>query len=429
MDSINFKIVLINHSFQINYFSRRWQIFAQQHPNVDVTLLAPIKYEWYAGKTYSYGKSTIMEGKEKDEGNFHTKLFRIVKRKYFGWRSPDFKNLFLTIKPDIIYHIGTHNQDSLKQSIEIVRKYLPRTKVIAFSMRGPAFNLKIKKDRCNLIKWVGRRFFYMYQKTHLAYINRYCEAFFCHYPDAVDCFREEGYMGPIYMQTQVGVNTEWFHPDKVSRQEIRNKYGLGDAYVFGSATRFSLSKGLDDIINALPLKGNWKYLMMGAGSEEDTMRIKNLIKERGLNDKIILTGFVDWYDMAKYWNAIDCALHTPRTTERWEETFSLSIAQAMVTGKPVIGSNSGSVPYQVGPEGLIVAEGDIQAIHDKIEWVMSHKKAAQDIGKKMQYRAENCFSVQHLNDMFYETILDIIQGKYDTTKIDMVNYTPKCYVS
>ena len=220
---------------------------------------------------------------------------------------------------------------------------------------------------------------------------------------------------------------EWFHPDKVSRQEIRNKYGLGDAYVFGSATRFSLSKGLDDIINALPLEGNWKYLMMGAGSEEDTVRIKNLIKERGLNDKIILTGFVDWYDMAKYWNAIDCALHTPRTTERWEETFSLSIAQAMATGKPIIGSSSGSVPYQIGSEGLIVAEGDIQAIHDRMEWVMSHKKAAQDIGKKMQYRAENCFSVQHLNDMFYETILDIIQGKCDIAKIDMVNYTPKCY--
>lgn len=428
MTDINFKIIIINHSFQINYFSRRWQLFAQQHPNVDVTLLAPTKYEWYVDEKYSYGKSTILEGKEREDGNFHTKLFRMENRKYLGWRSPDFKYLFFKIKPDIIYHIGTHNQDSLKQSIEIVRKYLPETKVIAFSMRGPALNVKIRKDKWNPVKWIGRRFFYVYQKAHLAYINMHCKAFFCHYPDAVDCFRQEGYTGSIYMQTQVGVNTEWFHPDEVSRVEIRDKYNIGDAYVFGSATRFNLSKGLDDIVNALPLEGNWKYLMMGAGSEDDTARIQNLIKKRGLDDKIIMTGFVDWYDMAKYWNAIDCALHIPRTTERWEETFSLSIVQAMATGKPIIGNNSGSVPYQIGSDGLIISEGDIQAIHDKIEWVLSHEKKAQEIGKKMQYRADNCFSVQHLNDMFYETILDILQDKYDIAKIDMTNYTPKCYV-
>lgn len=33
MSEPKFKIVLINHTFQINYFSRRWQLFAQQHPN------------------------------------------------------------------------------------------------------------------------------------------------------------------------------------------------------------------------------------------------------------------------------------------------------------------------------------------------------------------------------------------------------------
>lgn len=422
MSEPKFKIVLINHTFQINYFSRRWQLFAQQHPNVDVTLLAPAKYEWYANKVYSYGKSNVLEGKEREDGNFHTRLFRIKNKKYIGWVSPDFKNLFLEIKPDIIYNIGTHTQASLKQIIDIAKYYLPQTKVIAFSMRGPALNIKISKSKCSPLKWVARRLMYAYKKHQLSYINCHCDAFFCHYPDAVECFRQEGYNGPIYMQTQVGVNTEWFHPNETARKEIREKYNLGNSYVFGSATRLNTSKGIDDIVKALPIHGNWKYLMMGAGSEDDTERLKKLVAERNLEDKIIMTGFVDWYDMTKYWNAIDCALHLPRTTESWEETFSLSVVQAMVTGKPIIGSDSGSVPYQIGSDGMIVPEQNIEVLREKIEWVLSHQKEATEIGRKMQKRAENCFSIQHLNDMFYHTLLDILQDKYDTNKIDMANY-------
>ncbi len=415
-----FKIILINHSFQINYFSRRWQLFAEKHPNVDVTLLAPAKFEWYADKSYSYGSSTILEGEERDSGNFHTKLFRLKDNKIFGWTSPDFKELFLSIKPDIIYHIGTHRQRSLKQVLQIANKYLPTTKVIAFSMRGPALNLKINQNKTNPFKWVARRLMYLYQKRQLNYINKHCKAFFCHYPDAVECFRQEGYKGPIYMQTQVGVNTEWFCPNEEYRKEVREKYKLGDAYVFGSATRFSASKGVDDIINALPQEGNWKYLMMGSGADQDVERLKKLINQRGLEDKIIMTGFVDWYDMAKYWNAVDCALHTPKTTYQWEETFSLSVVQAMVTGKPIIGSDSGSVPYQIGFKEMIVSEGDIDSLSSKIKWVMAHPKEAAQIGKRMEQRTRASFSVQRLNDLFYETLLDVLNDTFDSNKADMV---------
>ena len=158
--------------------------------------------------------------------------------------------------------------------------------------------------------------------------------------------------------------------------------------------------------------------MMGAGSDEDTLRLKALIKERGLDDKIIMTGFVDWYDMTKYWNAVDCALHLPRTTSTWEETFSLSVVQAMVTGKPIIGSDSGSVPYQIGPDGMIVPEQNIDALREKIEWVLSHQDDAALIGDKMRMRVESCFTIQHLNDMFYETMLDVLRDKYDMNKVD-----------
>ena len=135
---------------------------------------------------------------------------------------------------------------------------------------------------------------------------------------------------------------------------------------------------------------------------------------------------IDWYEIAKYWNAVDCCIHVPRTTEHWVETFSLTAIQPQATKKPVIGNTSGSVPYQIGFDEMIVPEGDIQALHDKIQWVLDHQADAAEIGEKMYRRCMDSFSVQHLDDMFYDTIVeDVLQGKYDEAKIDMTKYTPK----
>ncbi|WP_308597085.1 glycosyltransferase family 4 protein [uncultured Parabacteroides sp.] len=419
-----FKIVLINHSFQIDYYSRRWQLFAKSYPNVEVVLFAPAEFEWYKDSSYTYGKSSILKSKEVHDGNFHKRLFRIVEHKYRGWNSPDLKKMLLEESPNIIYHLGTHNMLSLAQVIKIRNRYLPSTKVIAFSMRGPALNLTIKKTKTNIVKWIARRVIYFYLWKRLIFINKNVDAFFCHYPMAIDCFREEGYNGPIYMQTQVGVNEEWFHKDMEARNEIRAKYNISDyTYVFGSATRFSPSKGVDLILKALPNEGDWKYLMMGSGVDEDLERLKGIIKERHIEDKVIITGFIDWYEIAKYWNAIDCAIHVPITTLQWEETFSLSVIQPQITGKPVIGSTSGSVPYQIGFKDMLVPENNVEALAEKIKWVLENKDTVQLYGEKMYQRTHACFEIKHLNDLFYRTLVeDVLNGTFDLMKVDMTKY-------
>ena len=424
-----FTIALINHSFQIGYFSRRWELFAQQHPNVEVYLLAPQRNEWYNSKGYSYDKAMnkIITADNFDNANFHRRVYRTEEKKYVGWTSPDFQMLLSQIKPNIVYHIGTHNMASLRQVLRLRNRLFPQIKVIAFSMRGPALNLKIKKDKCNLLKWIGRRLFYLYQKNQLKFINNNVDAFFCHYPDAVRCFRKEGFKGAIYMQTQVGVNEEWFHEDLHAREEIRKRYNISEStYVFGSATRFTSDKGIDIILKSLPIDGDWKYLMMGTGSDEDKERLRSIVAERNIGDKVIETGMVDWYDIAKYWNAVDCAIHVPLTTPHWEDTFALSAIQPQITKKPVIGDTSGSIPYQIGFEEMIVPEGDVDSLREKIIWVLSHKKEAKEYGALMYQRTHDSFEIKHLNDLFYDTLVeDILLSKYDVHKIDMVNYYKK----
>lgn len=415
------KLVIINHTFQKEYFCKRWRMLAEMSDDIDVTLLAPRKFTWGDNKRLTYGNVDICEGRDEENGNFHIRCITMKAHKYRTWTSPDMREAICDIKPDIIYHIGHHQQESLMQVINIRNKYLPTAKLLTFSMRGPTV-MAVERSGVSFFRYLLRRLQFEYNMKKTKKALKYSDAIFCHYPDGRDCFVQEGYQGPIYMQTQVGVDMDRFKRDPEARTRIRDRYNLGDAFVFGSATRFTSDKGLSDIIAALPEEGNWKYLMMGSGVPEENAFIERLIKERGFEDRIILTGFIDWYDMPGYWNALDCAVHVPRTTRTWVETFSLSVVQAMATGLPVIANDSGSVPYEIGPEGIIVREGDISAIREKMIWVMQNREQAKKIGECMKLRAENCFSIRHLTECFYDTLRDIADGIHDPAKEDMAEY-------
>lgn len=415
------RITIVCLAFSHNYFARRWELFAEAYPDMDVTLLAPAQHSFYQKKNYSYGKTLSATGHEIDKGNFHIRLFS-KKQKGFIWWSEDFKRLLDESKPDIIYHIGLHTQYSLVQLLRIRKKYHPKAKVMAFSMRGPNHDIAFLKE-LNKKHWsVKGTLKQLYTKLVVNYVNKRVDAFLCHYPDALDSFKRDGYNGPIYMQTQVGVNGEWFYQDEEARKEMRSQLGLGDSYVFASAARFTSDKGIDDVLNALPEKGNWKYVLMGAGSEEETNHIKSVIESRGIQDKVILTGFIDWLNMPKYWNAVDCAVHVPKTTDAWVETFSLTVVQAMITGLPLIADDSGSVPYQAGNDAIVVPEGDVNAISRALQDMIDHPEKGREIGAKLKKRAEKCFEVKHLNACIHDIFIDVSKDIYDKDKIDMASY-------
>ena len=215
------------------------------------------------------------------------------------------------------------------------------------------------------------------------------------------------------------MDTTVYKPMESERVQIREKYNLGDAFVFGSAIRLSADKGVFEILEALPPDGNYKFLLMGAGSDEDEHKIQNTIEKRGLSDKVVLTGFISNDEMYKYWNAVDCAIHVPRTTDNWVETFSLALVQAMATQICVIGNDSGSVPYQIGSDGIVVPEGDITSLRNAMIRVMNDNLFREQVAKKMRNRAENCFDIAHLTRCLYLVIKDLECGIVDSDHFDM----------
>lgn len=415
------KIVIISHNFRKDIFCKRWRMLAQKNKDLDITLLAPEQWKEGQDKNYSFGFMREDRGEEKEEDNFHIKLIDMTQHKYISWTSKKLGSIIRSIRPDIIFHIGTHLQESLLECIFFKNLFCSSSKIVAFSMRGPQECIYMPKGRTGW-KYFRSKIFYYYRKLKLFLVKKNCDSILCHYPDAVRIFLEENFNMPIYIHTQIGVDTEYFKPNIMFRQKIRNKYNLDQAFVFGSAVRFTEDKGVIDIIKALPQNGNWKYLLMGAGNEEETEHIKTALRERNIEDKVIMTGFIEWEEMNQYFNAIDCAIHVPHTTEHWVETFSLAVVQAMATMKPVIGNTSGSVPYQIGKDGIIVCEGDQEELQNAIEYILFHPIEAEEIGRKMRERAEQCFSIEHLTACIAPIFKDIQKGIYDKEKMDMCTY-------
>ena len=160
-------------------------------------------------------------------------------------------------------------------------------------------------------------------------------------------------------------------------------------------------------MDALSFDGNWKYLLMGSGTADEIEKIKRKIKEKHLENRIVLTGYIDISEMPKYWNAIDCAIHFPVSTPKWIETFSLALVQAMATGCCVIGSDSGSVPYQVGENGIVVHEGDSDCLSKTMNELMKNKDLQKNNSLAMRQRAKDFFSVKSLNKQFYDLIMEL----------------------
>jgi glycosyltransferase involved in cell wall biosynthesis len=95
----------------------------------------------------------------------------------------------------------------------------------------------------------------------------------------------------------------------------------------------------------------------------------------------------------------------------------------MAVGVPVIVSDSGGLPYQVGKDGIVVREGDIAGLHDAMERLAVHPDEGRRIGAVLRERLLRSFAVPHLNRCFVAAVRDILAGKWDMEHMDQQDFT------
>ena len=402
------KLVVVCRAFCRDFMILRWRKMAKQYPDMSITLIGSAEYVMPANQ---WGKETVLGLQSFREGNFE-----FIAAQWRGglWRGGHrvvglIKKL-RELHPDFLYMIGAENADFLFQAIIARALYFRKCKLAMFTMRGTDMPMHDPNFR---LRWALSR--------------RFIDAYFTHSPCCVRVLKEQGKVWqPIYMQTQVGVNTEVFKPDADARKEIRAKYGVDDdTFLLGTACRIDFRKGLLDMMDALPLPGiKWKFMICGSGPDEQ--KLKDKIKERGLENDVILTGNVPGYEkMNMHMNALDCFVLMSQTMPKSNvDTYPLVVSQSMACAKPQIVSDSGGLPYEVGSLGWVVHERNVEELHKAMVYAATHPEECKVQGEKLKYRLEHSFALMNLNPLFVDTIKDIMSGEFDMSHMDQTRTEP-----
>lgn len=187
-----------------------------------------------------------------------------------------------------------------------------------------------------------------------------------------------------------------FLPTKEARNKFPNK---NNDIIVGTVAELTKNKGLIHLINAIDKINtehkisNVKCFIVGDG--EDKEKLQNKINSLGLQNKIILTGFVA--NAASCINGFDIFV-LPSV----KEGLPYTIMEAMAAGKPVIATNVGGIPDLInhGVNGLISRPKDPADLAKKLQYFIDNGQERLAMGIAAQKTAETRF---RLSDMVEKT--------------------------
>jgi len=119
-------------------------------------------------------------------------------------------------------------------------------------------------------------------------------------------------------------------------------------------------------------------------------RLKDLVEQRNLSRNVLFTGHVDDETLRNAFSSSFVAVQPSIM-----EGFGLTVTEAMMFGKPVIGSMVGGIKHQIvdGETGYLFNPGNYKQLADKLLELLRDPQKAITMGKKGRERALKLFDV------------------------------------
>lgn len=216
--------------------------------------------------------------------------------------------------------------------------------------------------------------------------------------EAARVLRQKGFQSGITVVPQFGVDPDIFHPGSSGRQ----------GFTVGFLNRLIAAKGPMVAIAALAeLPREFRMIMVGDGPMR--RRLREVVRARGLDDRIELKGRVASTAVPDVLRGLDVVILPSLTTDGWKEQFGRILIEAMASGVPVIGSDSGEIPNVIGDAGLIVPEGDAASLGGAIHSIQADAELRANLVKRGRERVLQKFTHAHVaeqtKDAYSEAML------------------------
>ncbi len=213
-------------------------------------------------------------------------------------------------------------------------------------------------------------------------VYRWCSGAIAGNLDAAAILNETGFRGTVAVIPQFGVDMTLF-PYRKRR--------FAPPFRVGYMGRLVPEKGVDLLLRAaaavpMPLE----LVIVGSGEAEPSLRA--LAQKLGLEERVNFLKPVGSEAVGKLMGEFHVLVLPSRTTRRWKEQFGRVLAEAMATGCVVIGSDCGEIPRVIGDAGLVFPEGDVEALSQSLESVLSSESLYYELSAKARSRAQQFYS-------------------------------------
>lgn len=163
-----------------------------------------------------------------------------------------------------------------------------------------------------------------------------------------------------------GIDSVLFNPAKADGGKARQTLGLKDEFIYMYYGRPGVSKGVEYLVKAAPLvleqiEGSKLLLILAKDPSSGYQRVKKLIDELGVKDAVRLVDPVPRKELPNYIKAADCVV-----VPSLSEGFGFTAVEACAMGRPLVASNTTSLPEVVWGEYVLVEPKNPAAIAEGI---------------------------------------------------------------
>jgi glycosyltransferase involved in cell wall biosynthesis len=174
-------------------------------------------------------------------------------------------------------------------------------------------------------------------------------------------------------------------------------------FTIGYAGRLVASKGLADLLAAVrKLAAPVELVLIGDGEMRGELEGQPLPGSRVR----VLDGLTH-AEMAGGYAQVDVIVLPSRTTATWKEQFGRVIVEALWCGVPVVGSNSGEIPWliELTGGGLVFAEGDREALAAALARLRAAPELRASLAASGRAAVERLFSLPAATDALEQLLL------------------------
>jgi glycosyltransferase involved in cell wall biosynthesis len=221
--------------------------------------------------------------------------------------------------------------------------------------------------------------------------------------DAAEVLKRKGYHGPISIIPQFGFDTDIYHRSapRIPRQN-------GDAFTLGFIGRLIEAKGLPLIIEALTMLPDYcQAVFVGQGPMKS--ELEEQATRLGVAERVIFKPGVPTYQVPQELEKFDVHVLPSLTRSNWKEQFGRTLAEAMSCETPVIGSNSGEIPYVIGDAGLVFPEGDAQELSACVRKLLDDPALYADLARRGRQRVLDNYTQEQIARQTYAAYQEMLK--------------------